>query len=281
MKKLLSIALIASLGFSANLTIMPYGSYIDYTKNSVKDEAFDGGVYASCFKWPFKVELDGEYLKINYRNSTFIPNYYEKDLTFVGHYFIGNHYQIKLGIRNMFIDQKYNSDDYDKVLIGGVSYYKYLKYNVGIDYYYSTYDGFHVSQITPKAGVYFGNYYSYMGSFYLNGDVNFINVSDKKAAGTKNNGYVNGDISLTNYQGPWATTIKGSIGVNTYKVANGGFVVYNLGEEYHYSYGLDVSYRLNKRSSFKIGYDRSKFKNTTTNKKAFSNVYVASFTYSF
>ena len=278
MKKLLSIAALITLGFSYT-TISPYGSFIHYSDKTVKDKAYDGGVYLSCFKSPFKIEIDGEYLDLKYKNSSNINDYLEKDLTLIGNYFIGFNYKIKAGIRNMYINQKYNNDSYDKVLIAGILYYKYLKYNMGIDYYYSTYDGFHVNQITPHFGINFGNYYSNIGSFYLNTSINFIKISDKVVANTPDDSYINTDISLTNYKGPWATTIKTSLGKNTYKVANGGFVVYNLGEEYHYSYGLDISYKINKKSSLKIGFNRSKFEEN--NKNAFSNVYVASFTYNF
>jgi len=277
MKKILSAVLITTLGFASNVTILPYGSFIDYSKNTVKDKAYIGGVYASCLKLPYKLEVDGEFLQIKYHGA--IPDYYERDLTFVGSYFIGNNYEVKLGVRNMFIDQKNNSDDYDKVFIAGVLYYKYLKYNVGVDYYYSSYDNFHVTQITPKLGFYFGDYYSEEGSFYFSAGLNLIKISDQINAGTKNDTYANGDIALSNFKGPWTTTLKASLGKSTYKVAKGGFVVYNLGEEYHYSFGVDVNYKINKKSALTLGYTRSRFEEN--DKKAYSNVYAASFSYNF
>ncbi len=277
MKKLLSIALLISFGISAPITVMPYGSFINYTKNTNKDKGYLGGIYSNYFKWPFKLEMDGEYLKITYKDTT--PDYYEKDLTFVGNYFIGNNYKIKAGIRNMFIHQKGSSDSYDKVLIAGILYYKYLKYNAGIDYYYSTYDNFHINQITPHFGFNFGDYYSDAGSFYLNTSVNFIKISNKTIANTPKDSYVNTNISLSNYKGPWTTTLKASLGKSAYKVEDGGFVVYNLGEEYHYSFGINISYSIDKTSALKIGYTRSRFEEN--NQKAYSDVYVASYVLSF
>ena len=44
---------------------------------------------------------------------------------------------------------KINNDNYDNVAIAGIEYYKYLKYNVGGDFYYSSYDGFNVKQFSP------------------------------------------------------------------------------------------------------------------------------------
>ena len=277
MKKLLTAVLLTGIGFAANVNIVPYGGFIDYSKYTIKDKAYDGGVYVGYFNLPYKFEIDGEFLQLKYKDT--IPDYYERDLTFIGSYFVCNNYKIKLGIRNMFIDQKNNSDDYDKTFIAGLLYYKYLKYNMGFDYYYTSYDNFHVSQITPKFGFYFGNYYSDEGSFYFGADINIIKISDKYIADTKDDTYVNSDISLSNFKGPWKTTLKASLGKNTYKVAKGGFVVYNLGEEYHYTFGIDINYKLNKKSALTIGYSRSRF--DENNQKAYSNVYTASVSYSF
>ncbi len=277
MKKFLSIALLASLGFSAEFTLMPYGSYIDYS-GSVKNDAKLGGIYLSYFNSPFKLETDGEFLKINYNEG--IANYYQRDLTFIGHYYIGDNYEVHAGIHNIFITQANNPDHYQKVLFGGVLYYKYLKYDTGIDYYYSDYNGFDVKQVTPKLGFYFGNYYSNMGSFYAEAKVNYINISDKTKAGTPDDNYWNTDLKLSNSQGPWTTTLKASLGKYAYKVADGGFVVYNLGDEYKYSYGVDVNYALSKQNSIKVGFTRSKF-DESDNDDCYSNVFLVSFATSF
>jgi len=217
------------------------------------------------------LELDAESTNIVYKDYTNTPDWDQTDLTALIHCFRGYNWDIKLGIHNIFIDQDNNSDHYDKVLIAGLLYYKYLKYNVGVDYYYSTYDGFNVQQITPKMGVNLGNYYSPMGSFYLEGKVNYIHVSDNA---TNNDNYTNIDLKLQNYKGRWVTEISGSVGKNTYKVANGGFVVYNLSDEYKYSFGGSVKYFVNKTLSLKIGISRSKY--TVNNNDAYANTYAIS-----
>ncbi|WP_024789101.1 hypothetical protein [Lebetimonas sp. JH292] len=63
---------------------MPYGSYIDYSGSS-KDKAKLGGVYYNYYQWPVKVEMDGEYLKIDYKNN--ISDWKQKDFTFKLDYF--------------------------------------------------------------------------------------------------------------------------------------------------------------------------------------------------
>jgi len=275
MKKLLSIAALASLSFSATV-VMPYGSYIDYSK-STKDYGKLGGIYASFNKLPFKMEVDGEFLKLKYKNNT--PNYYQRDLTFIGHYYFGENYEIHGGIHNISISQADNPDHYQKVLFGGILYYKYSKCNAGVDVFYSDYRGFDVKQLTPKVGFNFGNYYSNTGSFYAEMKVNYIKISNKESANANKEHYINTDLSLTNYQGPWSTTLKASLGKNAYKVANNGFVVYNLGEEYKYSYGIDVSYALSKKNALKVGFNRSKFEENGDD--GYSNTFLASFITSF
>ena len=276
MKKLLSIALLASLGFSATV-VMPYGAYVDYSNKAAKDKAIIGGIYLSYFKSPFKLELDPEATNITYKGTT--PNWNQKDLTGVFHYYKGYNWDFKVGIHNIFIDQTGNSDNYDKVLFGGIKYYKYLKYNMGMDYYYSTYDGFHVSQITTKMGFNFGNYYSETGSFYAEAKINYINISESNIA--KQNNYTNVDLKLQNYQGPWMTELYTSLGKNSYKVANDGFVVYNTGEEYKYSIGMNIKYNIEKTLSFEIGGSMSKYTLDNTTTDATSTTVSASFTKTF
>jgi hypothetical protein len=69
MKKLLLLSSIVALGFAYSYSVvMPYGSYIDYSGSS-KDDAKLGGIYYSYYKWPVKIEMDGELLNISYKKS--------------------------------------------------------------------------------------------------------------------------------------------------------------------------------------------------------------------
>jgi len=274
MKKLLSIALLASLGFSATV-VMPYGSYVNYSNKAAKNKAVIGGMYLSYFKSPFKLEIDPEATKITYKDNT--PDWNQRDLTGVFHYYIGYNWDFKVGMHNIFVNQDGTSDKYDKVLFGGIKYYKYLKYNMGMDYYYSTYDGFHVNQITPKIGFNFGNYYSEAGSFYAEAKLNYIKISESNVANKDN--YTDVDLKLQNYQGYWMTELFASLGKNSYKVANDGFVVYNTGGEYKYNAGINLNYYLSKTLSVKVGFSRAKY--TTNNTDVFSNTYEASISQSF
>jgi len=278
MKKLLSISALVSLGFSATV-VMPYGSYINYSSHASKDKAVIGGIYMSYLKSPFKFELDPETTHITYKGTT--QNWNQKDLTAVFHYYKGYNWNFKAGIHSMFIDQNGNNDSYDKVLFGGILYYKYLKYNTGIDYYYSDYDHYNMKQLTPKIGFYFGNYYSDNGSFYTELKINYIRVSNQINANTNKSHYLNEDFKLSNFKGNWTTTLKISLGKNAYKVANGGFVVYNTGEEYKHSYGIDINYALSKKENIKVGFSRSTFDENGNIKNNYANAFSISFLTSF
>jgi len=274
MKKLLLIAALASLGFSATV-VMPYESFVDYSKKSLKKEGNVLGVYFSYFKSPFKIEIDPETTKIKYRDNT--SDWNQVDLTTVFHYYVGYNLAFKVGIHQIFIDQNGNNDNYDKVLFGSILYYQYLKYNVGFDYYYSTYNGFNVQQITPKLGFNFGNYYSRIGSFYFQLKGNFINISGNSEIDKKN--YSNFDIKLQNFKGKWVREIKISKGESRYKVANDGFVVYDTGDKYRYNIGASLGYFVKKNLSLKAGFSRSKYIIDSNN--AYSNTYSISFTKTF
>ncbi|GAB6044998.1 hypothetical protein JCM11957_05960 [Caminibacter profundus] len=269
MKKLLSFAAIATLGFAFN--IMPYGAYLKYSKKSLKDNGYVAGIYASYFNSPYKIELDLEQSLIKYKSNANMSDWNQGDLTIIGNYYKGYNLAFKAGIHNILSKQGSNKE-YDKVFILGGMYYEYLKFNMAADFYLGDYSGFNTYQFSPKIGFNFGNYYSESGSFYIEGKYNLIHITNNK---TSQSNYSNFDFKLQNFKGPWTTTLNAAIGKNAYKVANGGFVVYNLGEEYKYSAGIDVSYTIDKISNIKVGYTVAKF--TDNNQDVFSNIYTISY----
>jgi len=275
MKKLLSIAAISSFALASGNLLMPYVGGIDYSKNSIKSYGVLGGVYFSKIFKSSKIEFDAEHLFIKYRDKA-IDNYIQDDVSILLNYTKSN-FNLKIGNHSIFINQNNNPDKYDNVFILGVEFFKYLKYNAGLDYYYSKYDKFNVKQYSPYLGYTFGDYYSEYGSFYAKAQVNFINLSNKNITNKKN--YFNYDLYLSNYIKNWTTTLKASFGKSVYKVTNGGFVVYNLGEEYKDSYGIDVNYQINNISSIKVGYTYSDFKENGNNIN--SSVYLISYSRAF
>ena len=268
MKKLV-LSIIASISLFG-FDIMPYGAYLDYS-NSIKNNGYIFGIYSSNFfkTIPFKLEIDLEHTLINYKDN--IKNWKQNDLTFIGNFYKRNNLIFKGGIHYINVRQNILKED-NYIYILGVSYYKTFKYNFGIDFFYGDYKGFNTYQISPKVGINFGYYYSKIGSFYLESTLNHIYVSNDKVL--KSN-YTNIDIKFQNFKGLFTTTLKASFGKSSYKVANGGFIVYNLSDEYKNSYGVDISYTFKRFYSIKVGYT---INNLNGNQNSYiNNVYTISY----
>ncbi|QCT94540.1 hypothetical protein FE773_04915 [Caminibacter mediatlanticus TB-2] len=272
MKKLFlsAVAVIGLMG--ANYTIMPYGAFLSYD-NSVKDKGYIGGIYGTIYKSPIKFEYGIERDIIQYKDTT--PDWKQWNFTGVFNFFKGYNYVFRAGLNHLKVSQG-NTKENDNVYILGTLYYKYLNYNSGIDFYHSKYKDFKVNQVSLKYGKYFKNY---DGTFYFEIKPNFIFISDKIKANTPKKNYTDVDFKLTATKWPWITTLKASVGKNAYKVENGGFVVYNLGEEYKYNYGINVSRYFKNIGTFSVGFSRSKF--SENNQDSYSNVYLLTYTRAF
>ncbi len=273
MKKVIATTLIGVMTWAFDTVLLPYGAYIDYSGTTNRDNASLVGAYYSTTKLPYKLEIALEHMQLSYTDNT--PTYKQNALTLLLHYFRDDNWDYRIGINNIFTKQG-SDDEYQKVFIGGLEYYELYNYNVGTDVYFTDYKGFHVWQITPKIGKSFGNYNSDLGSFYLEGRIDYIRISDNAA---KKDNYTTFDIKFQNFKGPWTTTLEGSFGKNSYRIDKGGFVVYNLGEEYKYSYGISIAKAIDETSSLKIGYTRSRFELNSNNTD--SNLFLLAYTRAF
>ncbi len=254
-------------------TVMPYSAYIDYS-NSNKDKAYVVGVYSSYYNFPNKFELGLENINIEYNNN--LPRLDQNDITAIYTRFVGEHLYFKGGLH--YIKSDDSATDNGIIAIAGVNYYQYLKYNVGLDFYYSKYKNYQpkklkLYQVRPYVGVNFGKYYSKWGSFYLEGELNYIKPISSSVYGLKKS-YTSGGLKLVHYKGKWTNSVGGWIGKKVFAVDNGGFTVYNLGETYKAGIEASVDYAFRTNTHMKIKYNYSKF--TETNKKAHSNVISAS-----
>ncbi|WP_457560205.1 hypothetical protein [Caminibacter sp.] len=263
MKKTALISIIATFALAKSITLMPFGAYLNYGGNTQKDYGYAGGLYLSYYdvipkynsgmKWELNLEDD----YIHYSGVT--KDYRSLVTTVIANWYYGYNWAFKAGVNHQKINNS-GSSEHSNVYIGGINYYKYLKYNVGLDYYKTLYnkptETLNINQITPYFGFNFGNYYSKMGSFYAEMKLSYI-FSNKYLATKKH--YTTAEFYLTNYKGRFTTTLKASIGKNAYKVENGGFVFYNTGDEYKNSFGIDVAYALNKTSSLKLSYSHATF----------------------
>jgi uncharacterized protein YjbI with pentapeptide repeats len=281
MKKIILAAAATSL-FATSFS--PYFGYIKYD-NSAKDFANFGGVYFSKFSSPYKVELSGSYL---YQKNSDGTNYKQTDLTAVLTYYKGYNWLFRGAVHNIFYTgdkvltsteatnltstrnvptkvtttQTQSTTEYDNLFYLGALYYKYLKYNVGVDVYYGNYSSVKTTQVTLRAGKNFGNYYSKVGSFYAQAKLNYIMLSNKET--TPKDNYTNVDFKLENFKGAYTTTLKASVGDIAYKASEEGMVVYNSADVYKYSFGLKLSKAVTKTETLAISYDYAKFSENGT-----------------
>ena len=211
---------------------------------------------------------------IDYKNGAPQDYYRQFDLTLMANYYYQNNWTIKGGVHNIWSKTDTSSTNYDPVFKLGLQYYEYLKYNIEGDLYVSTYDDFNVYQVTLKYGENFKVSEFPNQSFYAEFGINQIHI-DKSGYAPKRN-YTNADLKFAVYDAKFNAALKASLGKNAYKVDQDGWVVYNLGEEYKYSVGAEFTYYLDKRSSLRVGYTRSKF-NENTPTDSYANTFLLAY----
>jgi hypothetical protein len=285
-KKLVKLGLAtAILGTGAvavtpSFSVIPWIASVNYSKTTKKD-ALTYGVYGSILYSPIKVELQGEKFIQKYRTTS--TKYSETDGTIKLHYYLGNNWDISAGYRGVDRDNPALTGSapvkYVYVTQVGVLYYVYGQYNAGLDYYFSNYKDFKVSQYSPKIGYTFLQNDPTYGTIYGEARVDVIHISKDNITYKKD--YADVTLSLEGWYNPYYAKVYATLGKNTYRVDNGGFVVYTTGDEYQYTYGLDIGYTITKNVSAKIGYSRSQFKELGALEKSYANVYSLAFTASF
>jgi len=277
MKKVLMSVATAGALFAQNLSFMPYGAYINYS-DSIRDDAYILGLYGSDKVDRLLLEGGLEYMHIDYKPSAAQDYYKQSTLTMMGTYYYQNNWAFKGGVVNIWSKTDQSSTNYDNVFKLAAQYYEYLKYNIEGALYYSNYDNFDVYQGTLKAGQNFLIEEFANNSFYIEAGINQIRISKKGYAPKQN--YTNFDLRFDIYDPAWMASFKASMGKSAYKVANDGWIVYNLGEEYKYSVGVQWTYYIDRSSSLKVGYTRSKF-NENTPKDSNADVFLLSFARAF
>ena len=282
MKKLLLAGLLfGSVAVAQeSYTVLPYAGYMNYTGTTTKDNGVVGGVYLSVFESPWKTEVDAEHTEIKYQDP--IPKLIQTDLTLKVNYYEGYNLAYNLGVH--YIDTSDALTDKALIYMAGISYYKTLQYNVGVDLYYSDYSHLKTSpriyQVSPKAGINFGNYNSAIGSFYFETKVDYIRTGKNKEVNSLKTSYTSVELTLNNYNGNFTTSISGWGGKRSYAVENGGFIVNNIGNEQLSGFKVSESYKFNTTQSLKLEYSYIKFREVE-NTDAKSNTILASYSYSF
>jgi len=280
MKKIILLVVFCSFMFArANYyASLPYVGYLQYSDNSIKDYGSVEGVYFSILKSPWKAEFDVEGTNIVYKNKT--PDLIQGDFSMFLTYYYGYNLLYTFGIH--YINSTDQLTDGGKIFKVGVLCYKSFEWNRGIDIYYSDYSNLSTSpkliQVSPKVGFNFGNYNSTFGSFYTELKADYIQVLENKTENFLDKIYRSIDLTLTNYNGNFTTTLNGWVGNRAYAVENGGFVVNNIGDEQTGGFKVSEEYKVNNVQSIKFEYVYTKFKEDGD---ANSRTYLLSFNYGF
>ena len=280
MKKLiLSSLLFGSLAMAQTYyDILPYGGYINYSGTTTKDSGYVSGVYFSAFSSPWKTEMDMEHTQIDYTDNT--PSLKQNDFSMFLNYYEGYDLQYSFGIH--YIDSTDDLTDSGQVYKFGILCYKTYAWNRGVDIYYSNYSNLNTSpkllQISPKAGINFGDYYSIIGSFYAEIKMDYIKVLKNQRINDLDSVYKSVDFTLNNYNSKFITSLNMWFGKRAYAVENGGFIVNNIGDEQNEGLKISEEYKIDTYSSIKFAYSYTKFKE---NGNSSSRTYLLSYNYNF
>ena len=243
-----------------------YGTYINYSGSDIKDYGYSLTGYLSIGDGKVhNLQLGIMHTHIKYKNG--YSDLDQQDFTAVysnTNGILRNH-TFTFGVHYINSDDDLTDGGYTFFFDG--TYFKYqtrypylFNWSGGVGIYFSSYDNivnFHVFQINPHTS--FRLYSSQaFGGLYTDITGYYIHVTDSDEVDVNNDNYYSIDVALRYYYGSYEFKIGGWIGKQVFAVKNGGFVVYNLNEEYKGGLYGEVSCSLSKhfRVLLDVGYNR-------------------------
>ncbi len=239
-----------------------YQTYINYHNSNVKKNGYASTVYLSMGNGINNyVQIGASYTHINYKTGS---NLNQKDFTFTytnTNQILKNH-SFTLGMHYIKSDDTLTDNGY--TLFFDITHFKYkgylFRWSTGVGVFYSRYTkqtNFTVLQLTPHASFkIFADYKR--GGLYADVLGYYIHVSNADRIGVRksNNISLEGDIRY--YYGKYDFKLGAWLGNQVFAVKNGGFVVYNLKEEYRGGIlgGIGYSFTYRLRISFNLGVSR-------------------------
>ncbi|NPA40496.1 MAG: hypothetical protein GXO57_08665 [Thermodesulfobacteria bacterium] len=252
-----------------------YTTYINYRNSSIKNYGIAVTAYLSLWHGYFDdFQFGAGYTYIKYKNQ---PNLKQKDFTFAysnTNTILKNHV-ITCGFH--YISTTDDLTDNGKVGFLDITHYWLDKYrlfkaNLGLGLYYSFYNhstNFQVFQLLPHTSI---KVFSTLkeGTLYVDLAGYYIRVSKSKELQLSKKNYFSFGADARYYYGRTYFGIGGWIGDQIFAVKSGGFVVYNLTEEYRGGAYFETGY------TFKNGlYSSLKFEVTSykeAGEKPYQNV---------
>jgi len=257
MKKVFAGSILAAgLLYAAVDVVMPYAAYVDY-QDSQRDNMYIVGLYGANGFGAKSLEWSVSYAYIDYIKDVEADYHKQLDATLMGSYEYTPGWVIKAGLHNIWSKKDRGSTNYDPVLKLGLMHYTHGKNLIEGDIYVSSYDDFDVYQGTIRYGEYFSVEDLPRKRLYFETALNQIIISDEGYAPDDN--YTNIDLKLDIIERRWSAGLFASLGKAAYKVAQEGWIVYNLGEEYQYILRGEYRYRLQNGSTLKVGLVHAEF----------------------
>jgi len=274
MKKLLFIIII--LNSICADTINPYTYKITYDKDSTKDSETGYGVYGNYILNSFFIDYGLSTLKRDYKKNNKIT---QNDITLVYNQYLGKDILSRVGIHYINSDDK--NIDKGKIFILGIKQFDNKNYNIGIDFYYSSYSNLSdltIMQFSPFAGFYFKTDYV-SGDFYFKSVYNII-APQKTDLGISKNRYFN--FSLSNIYGNTTSTLSvNAFGTEQFSINNGGLFATTQKESYKNTLGLSLEYKISNSFSVKAKAKIFDFRDEDNNNQAIKKLYSLSLNISF
>ncbi len=266
MKKLLLIVIILNGLYADNIN--PYSYRVNYGKESAKNSETGYGIYGSYILNSFFLDYGLGSLKREYKADKSIT---QNDITLVYNQYLGKDVLSRVGIHYINSDNK--EIDTGKVFILGAKKFDSGNYDIGIDFYYSSYSNLSnltVMQFSPFVGFYFKTDYI-SGDFYLKSIYNII-TPQKTNLGISKNRYFN--FSLSNINGDFTSTISiNGFGTEQFSVNSGGLFVTTHKESCKNSLGLSLEYKIGGNLSLKGNAKIFDFKDEDNHNQAIKTLY--------
>ncbi len=255
MKKIMVIlVLLMSVKSYAATTFIGYGSYINYADDPVKSSGYSLTNYISSGNLVHNFEFGINYSKINLLEPTLVESKNEYVTSYTMWNFTEAYSNWGGWIKNMafrvgFHYMSSKDDDFSdrgKIVFGDITYfipYKFYLGTEGITSQYTTPDGdLRVFQITPHIN--FRAFFSIVyGSLYMGGKAYIIALNNPQYVNIRGYTHYSYEGWLTYHYGDFSTTLSLWSGDQIFAVKNGGFVVYNLAENFTSGSTLNINYK--------------------------------------
>ena len=261
------------VGNQTPITLLPSYTRLDYGGGSIKQRGELQGLYASLSYGVRLLEASYDETDIRFR-SGFQLHQHDYTVKYTDYWTEGVGYSIG----GHFIQSNDITTDEVTILITGVQWYERDRWNADLDFFVSRYEEFlpdiTVFQLSGRFGRYRTKRDDYtvrteMAAHYIHTSENIIGQSNLFSA----------ELLFSVDSGPLGVSLFGWAGQQVFPVRNGGFLVFNLGDERLGGYGAEIRAAFTRNGVLTARLNNEHVRDTFNN--TLTNQLVASLLYSF